>query len=156
MKNIIIHMIAVCAVLMPMQQVDAKTYGGFKKGQKFKMYVHEIIKSKAVGTKISKKASIPKGVPKYKKGKKVKFKIGKKGQITAKGLSIPFNSDGGSANIYSRIKTGTTTKAYTAEVFKNAKGKPSGVVLAFVVSKYAGFQTTTTTVSYILGKKKKP
>ena len=95
MKKLLLQTLACCAVLLPFSQVEAKTFGGFKPGKTFKLKVTEVISSKSVGTKIIKKAPIPSSIPKLKKGTTIRFKIGAKGQLTAKGLSIPFKSDTG-------------------------------------------------------------
>jgi hypothetical protein len=137
---------------MPLSQAEAatKNFGGFKPGKTFTFTVREIVSIKAVGFAKPVKAPIPAGVPKLKKGQKVKFTIGKKGELTAKGISIPFKADGGSANVYSFIKTGASPATNTAQVFKTPAGKPTNVALSFIRAKYAGFSTTTNTVTYTL------
>lgn len=155
MKKQLIQLLAVAAVMLPLQQATAKNYGGFKPGLRFSFFVNEVITSKSVGTRVVKKAKIPNGVPKFRVNQRVKFRIGKRGQLLAKRVNIPFKSDGGSANLYNIVKTGKVTKASTGEVFKNSRKRPSAAALHYVINKYAGFQTTTESVAYTFSKKKK-
>ena len=151
MKKLLFQALACAAVLLPFSQAQAKSFGGFKSGKTFTFKVEEVISAKAVGFNKATKAPIPAGVPKYKKGQKVKFKIGAKGQLIAKGVSIPFKADGGSANVYNSVKRSRTgVSSVTGEVFKNTKNKPTGVALFFQRTKVAGFSTTTNTVTYTL------
>ena len=113
MKQLLLQTIACCAILLPFSQVEAKTFGEFKPGKAFTLTVDQVISVKTVGFTYNTKAAIPAGVPKFKKGQKVKFKIGKKGQLTAKGLSIPYKSDAGTSNTYFVVTTGTSSKADT-------------------------------------------
>ena len=148
MKQLLLQSIACCAVLLPFSQAQAKTYGDFAPGKTFTYTVDQVISVKAVGFSTAVKAAVPADVPKLRKGQRVKFTIGARGQLTATGLSIPFKSDGGSANVYSKVTVGLVTKADTGEVFKSPQNKPTGVVLNFVRTKYAGFSSTVNTVTY--------
>ena len=150
MKKLLFQALACAAVLLPFSQVQAKTYGGFRPGKTFTFTVQEVVSIKAVGFNKPVKAPIPAGVPKFKKGQKVKFTIGAKGQLTATGLSIPYKADGGSANVYSVVKTGANPSTNLAQVFKNTRSRPIGVALTFVRGKYSGFTTTTNSVTYTL------
>lgn len=150
MKQLLLQTIACCAVLLPFSQLEAKSYGGFKPGKTFTMKVTERITAKTVGTKVVKNVPVPTGVPNYKKGQKVKFTIGAKGQLTAKGLSIPFKEDGGTANVYNKVVTTGAPKSDTGEVFKSSTNKPVNVALMFNRTKVDGFSTSVTTVTYVL------
>ena len=149
MKKLLLQTLACAAVLLPFSQAQAKTYG-FKPGKTFTLTVDQIVSVKSVGFAVAKKAPIPAGIPKYKKGQKIKFKIGAKGQLIAKGLSIPFKADGGSSYVYNSVKTGMTTKADTATIYKDSNNKPTGAILNFIRTKYAGFSSTSNTVTYTL------
>ncbi len=147
-----------CAVLLPLSQVQAagapgKTYGGFASGKKFKFTVSEVISAQATLTGASKKVPVPKGIPKFKKGQKVQFKIGKKGQLTGPGFQLPFKSDGGSANVYVTVVTKKNPKGNVGTVYKGQtkKGaiKPTGVALSFFKTTGSGFGTKITSVYYI-------
>jgi hypothetical protein len=150
MKQLLLQTIACCAVLLPFSQLEAKSYGGFKPGKTFTMKVTERITAKNIGTKVVKNVPVPAGVPNYKKGQKVKFTIGAKGQLIAKGMSIPFKEDGVTANVYNKVVTTGAPKADTGEVFKNAKNKPIATALMFTRTKVDGFSTSVTTVTYSL------
>jgi hypothetical protein len=148
MKQLLLQTIACCAVLLPFSQLEAKTYGGFKPGKTFTMTVEEKITAKTVGTKVLKNVPVPAGVPNYKKGQRVKFTIGAAGQLTAKGMSIPFKEDGGSANVYNKVVTTGAPKADTGEVFKTATNKPTNVALMFNRTTVSLSGATVTTVTY--------
>lgn len=150
MKQLLLQTIACCAVLLPFSQLEAKTYGGFKPGKSFTMKVTEKITAKNVGTKVVKNVPVPAGVPNYQKGQKVKFTIGAKGQLIAKGMSIPFKSDGGSANVYNKTVTTGAPKSDTGEVFKSSTNKPTGVALMFNRTTVSMTGATVTTVTYTL------
>jgi hypothetical protein len=150
MKKLLLQTLACAAVLLPFSQAQAKTYGGFKPGKTFTFTVKEAISIKAVGFNKPVKAPVPAGVPKFNKGKKVTFKIGTKGQLIVDGVSIPYKTDGGSANAYIWVKTGAAPATNSALVYKNSSSKPLGVALTFIRAKYSGFTTTTNTVTYTL------
>ena len=150
MKKLLLQAIVCASVLLPFSVAEAKTYGGFKPGKTFTFTVKEVVSIKAVGFSKPVKAPVPSGVLKLTKGQKVQFKIGASGQLTAKGLSIPFKADGGSANVYTKVTTGAKPAADTAQVFKTSKNVPTAVSLSFVRASYAGFNTTTNTVAYTL------
>ena len=154
MSKFILPTVIATALLLPFSAVQAKTYGGFKPGRKLKYKVSEVISvaTKGIGG-VEKKSPIPKSVPKYKKGKTVKFKIVKGGKLQAKGLLLPFKADGGSANTFFKFKrSGAKTSADTAVVYKNLKNKPAeGVALTFVRTDNSNpLQPKVSTVTYIL------
>lgn len=143
---------ACAAVLLPFNQAEAK-FGGLTAGKSFTLKVDEVISVKQVGLGgANTKAPIPAGVPKFKKGQKIKFKIGAGGKLTAKGLSIPFKSDAGNANVYFFVSTGASNKAMTGTIYRDTKNKPTGGSLNFVLTKYAGFNSSVNTVTYTLEK----
>lgn len=141
------------ALLLPFASVEAKTYGGFKPGKTFSFKVKEIISSQAVGLGgVAKKAPIPNSVPKFKKGQKVKFTITAKGGLQAKGLNIPFKSDGGTSNVYTKTtRKGLKLSNDSAIVYKGAKNKPTAVALSFVRTDSSNpMQPKVNTVNYTL------
>jgi hypothetical protein len=152
MKTLLLPAIA-AFFLLPIHSADAKgkTFGGFKANYKFNLKVEEVISFKSTGIfGKPQKAPIPNGVPKYKKGQKVKFKIGNKGELIAKGASIPFLSDGGTSNVYNKVSTGTNPKTDTATVYKDADNKASGAALSFIRISGSPFNLTTYTLTYTL------
>jgi len=151
MKKLLLPAIA-ALLLLPLHNAAAKgkTYGEFKPNYKFTFKVEEVISAEAsLLTGTSKKAKIPKGLPKYKKGQKVKFKIGRKGELIARGTKIPFLADGGTSNAYNKVTTGSKPKTDTATVFK-ANGKATGVALYYVRITGKAFSMKTYTLTYTL------
>lgn len=148
MKQLLLKAVACAAVLLPL----TTQAGNFPKGTSFTRTVTEKVSTKSVGFKIFKKVPVPSGIPDFKVGQKVKFVIGPKGQlqIKKKGVSIPFKSDGGSANVYVIPPSRTKPNGDIGEVFKDSTGKPLGVALSFFKTKVSGFTATTNTVVYTL------
>ena len=135
MKSLLLHAIACCAALLPIAQAQAvepaaKKYGDFKPGDTFTMTVSN-------ATEIGQR---PSGFPQFKKGQKVKFTIGAKGQLTAPGFSINFEPDGTSKNenYYDNATASTTTLVHQAVVrTKGTPPKPYFINLA--LRKVVGF-----------------
>lgn len=152
MKQLLLNTIACCAVLLPFSQAEAKTYGGFAPGKKFEFKVKEKISGKVnLSGKVIKKTPVPAGVPDYKLGDTIKFKIGKKGQLTGpKGLNLPFKEDAGTANVYYIPPSKNRPEGDIGQVFKDSKGKPTAVALTFFKVKISGYVPTTYTVVYTL------
>lgn len=155
MSKFILPALIISALLLPFSTAEAKKFGGFKTGLKFKYKVSEVISVATVGLGgVEKKAPIPKSIPKLKKGQKVKFKIVKKGALKGpKGIKIPFSGDGGSANVYTVTKRkGAKVSNDTASVYKNLKNKPyKGVALSFVRTDNSNpLKPKVNTVTYIL------
>lgn len=152
MKSFLLPAIIAVAALLPLQQSEAAKFGGFKNGKKFTLKVEEVISTKTTGFfGTPSKAPIPNGLPKFKKNQKVPFKIGKKGQLTAKGLSIAFTTDGGTSNVYNnQTTTASGSKTDTGIVYKDSKGQPSGVALTFIRITGAPFNLSTYSLTYTL------
>lgn len=151
MKTLLIPAIA-SIFFLSFQSAEAKgkTFGGFKSNYKFALKVEEVISAEAGLTGNNPNARIPKGVPKYKKGQKVKFKIGRKGELIAKGTKIPFKADGGSSNVYTKVTTGRKPKTDTATVYKDLNNKVTGVAMSFIRVTGSGLDTKTYTLTYTL------
>ena len=149
MKQLLLKTVACAAVLLPLSQAHA---GNFPKGTTFTMTVTEKVSSKAVGFQIFKKVPVPAGIPNFKVGQKVKFKIGPKGQLTipSADVSIPFKQDGGSANVYVIPPSRTKPNGDIGQVFKDSAGKPTATALSFFKFKVSGMSSTTWTVAYTL------
>lgn len=157
MKHLFTSLIISCAALLPVATVNAtpvnkvtsfgaKTYGGFKAGYKFNLKVAEVTVIKTAG-------NVPKSIPKFKKGEKISFTIGAKGQLTApKKVNIAFK--GVSANINEYLTTGKDPMKLTSSgrIVKNPKGKPTEGVLNFNINTLSGFVPNSYQVSYTLEK----
>ena len=148
MKKLLLKAVAVCALLLPLQTVDAKTFGLTKSGQKFKMTVTEKISAQAGLGGNDPDAPVPKGIPNFKMNQKVTFKISKKGAITAKGMSIAFlSADSTLNNYFQRVGKADGGNVGTLE-FDAATKKPSRLILNFVKNSGTGLNATVNTVTY--------
>lgn len=154
MKKLLFQTIACAAVLLPISQADAKPYGGFNPGKKITMVVTEKISSKSVNGVLKNNVPVPAGIPDYKVGQKVKFKIGKKGQLTGPdGLSLPYKSGRGGvaeANNYLIPPSKSRPEGDSGLIFKDAANKPLNASLFFARFKVSGYSGVTSVVSYTL------
>lgn len=155
MRTLILKTLVCGAALLPFSQAHAagpagKLFGGFAPGKTFTFKVTERVSGKVEGTKVTKNVPVPAGIPDYKKGQKVKFTIGKKGELTAPGLSLPFKSDAGTANAYATLPTASNPRANVGQVFKTTANKPVSAALTFFKVSIKGFTATTNTVVYTL------
>ncbi len=134
---------------------EKKNYGGLNPGKKFSFNVEEAIIAKASLTGSKRIKTAPKGIPNYKEGNKVKFKIGKKGELIGPGFKMKLLKGGVSAisNSYSSVakNNGSTVSPNVATVYKNAKGKPIAVALTFYKIEIKGYQTATYSATYAFG-----
>lgn len=155
MKHLLAKAVACAAILLPLtagattyEPFQAKTYGGWAPGKEFTFTIKSrtIAKGSLDGVKATK---VPKGIPSFKKGDKIKFVIGKKGQLTVpKKFSLPFKADAGSANEYYIAPDADRPQGDIGQVFKTSKGKPIGGFLTFSKFVYAGMDTATYLVNY--------
>ncbi len=157
MKTLLLPLAVCCAALLPFAQVnaanpaDVKLYGGFPKGMTFTFKVMNVTSAKADIIRGTIKASVPNGIPKFKKGQNVTFTIGTKGALTGPGFSISFdrllsatpNARSAGLNIY----VGRNTFNEQAFVYKNSKEMPKSVFLRF--RKQSG-DMSTSEVTYTL------
>ena len=90
-------LITCAALLLPVSVAQAAkpgSFGGLTSGLKFTLKVTSVesfAQEPATGALTT--APIPKTVPKFKLGQKVKFSIGKKGQLRGPGFSLDFASN---------------------------------------------------------------
>jgi hypothetical protein len=145
----------VAGVLLPATRLQAapasKKFGSLLPGKTFTFVVKERILVKTSRTKVVETKNPPKGIPNYAKGDKIKFTIDDKGQLTAKGLSMPFKTDPGTSNVYVMPPAkGRTAKANTGMVYKNSKGQPVVVALSFFKVEISGYVPTFQSVDYTL------
>lgn len=155
MKQLLTKIIACAAILLPVtagattyEPFRAKTYGGWEPGKTFEFRIasRTIAKGSLDGVKATK---VPKGIPSFKKGDKIKFVIGKKGQLTVpKKFSLPFNADGGTVNEYLIAPDEDRPQGDSGQVFKNSKDKPIGGFLTFSKFVIDGFDSATYLVNY--------
>lgn len=153
MKSLLIRSIACCAVLFPLV-TQAKTYGGFKPGDKFTFTVNYRASNKTVGTVTKENVPVPAGLPDFKLGKKVTFTIGPKGQLTAKGMSLPFTGTDTTTGHKRVLFVGPPKSNYpfgdSGTVDLKPNGKPVGLSLSFSKITVSGGVTTDQRVFYAL------
>lgn len=156
MKKLLIPFIVFCGALLPQAQADgpaSKTFGGFPAGKKFIMTVQSVTSSQSVGKKIKSSVPIPTGIPSFKNGQTVKFTIGRNGELTAPGFSIPLLNSSANINSYAKLPNINSLSPNDAGVYKDASGKPVGSTLIFYKYRLDGFTASGLTinqVSYVL------
>lgn len=131
-------------------EVQARTFGGFTKGQQFTLTVTDKSSIRTSGTHVSKNVPVPEGMPDLAKGSDVTFTIGKGGRLKGPGFSILFESGKPRVNLYSNHPDGFSSEGEAAAVFKNGNGKPTGATLTFYRFRFSGFRPITHSVSYVL------
>ena len=155
MKNII-RIVAVAAALLPLGQLQAKTFGGFAPKKTFTMKVTTKFVAESPLNGPSVIVPVPKGMLDLTVGQTVKFTIGAKGQLTAKGLEVPFEprSTLEMANDYDNQPARPTTQskknAAYGVIFKNSKGEPVTAELKFYKRQGKGLKAASTAVVYKL------
>ena len=160
MKSLIINAIGCCAILFPATQVQAagagSTFGGFTAKQKFSLKVVSIGSATQVGTTVTGGKTVPGSLPKFKVNQIVKFTIGRKGQLTGPGFSLPFDKAASTAsqNNYNNFPIGEKKAARGAVIFKDTQGEnngnPTGGTLVFSKVTVNGPNVTTKSVTYSL------
>lgn len=157
MRNLLPTLVIACGALLPVATVQAapasqlsgfaaKNFGGFKAGYKFTLKVKEV-------TTIATSGKPPGSIPKFKKGEKITFKIGNKGELTGpKKVKIKFA--GTSANIveYSSVSKDPFKLTSTGRIAKDTKGKPQEGAITFNIAVLKGFTPQNFQVSYTLTK----
>lgn len=137
MKPFILQCLACAAVLLPFTQAEAKTFGGLTTGKTFTFTVNYRTSSKTTGMVTTDNVAIPEGIPKFKLGSKVTFTIGKKGELTAKGMSLPFKgvdtvtNPGRESNLYELPPKKGYPFGDSGSLAKIGSKKPVGLSLSF-------------------------
>ncbi len=134
MKTLILSCFAVCGVLISSTLLHAapdgasvdrpKTYGGFPPGTTVLLEVSEV-------EGIPKNKPFPSGVPRFRKGEKVKFTIGLLGELTGPLLSVPFFKSSSRSNAYVMEPRLLGGKEVHATLTKTASGRAAGLSLLF-------------------------
>ena len=155
MKNLLIALFATCGVLAPVAVQAApvsqlsrsvKKYGGFKAGQQFTFRISDKDVEKITG-------SVPNEIPNFREGEKVKFTIGKKGQLTARdGVWIPLEDGHRYRKEYERIGRPPTKLTRYATIYKDWKGRPTQGKLVFRITSFDNFFPMPYEVTYRLRK----
>ena len=145
MKHLLLCLATACAVAAPVQ---AKTYGGFKPGKTFTFTVTARSSTKQVDLNPSVNVPVPAGVVKLGLGSKVRFTIGRKGQLEFKKSSFPYDSSGAEYVQYVRPPKNGLSQSGT--IYKSKKGKPVGASLNFLKIITNGASRTVYAVDYQL------
>lgn len=137
--------------LLPFHSAEAQeeTYGGFKPDYKFSFKVQEIVSAEVSLTGANPDAPIPKGVPKFKKGQTVKFKIGQKGELIALGAKLSFLADAGTSNLYSDAPP-RAPKSDVVTIYKDSENKATSVAITITRAKIIGPSFKTYNLTYTL------
>ena len=150
MKKMLFQAFALIITLLPLHLAAAASGpspapGGWPPGKTFTYRVTSVSSyTNTGGGNVS--VPIPKGLPVYSVGQEITFTIGKKGEIIAPGVKIPFLTDGGSANTYLK-----NPKKGKAIVFKSlTTGEPLSVTLDYQVFKKSKTGIGITWVTYML------
>jgi hypothetical protein len=154
MKNIIIRLIAIFGMLVIATSSNAagvpgKNFGGFKPGKKFRFTVKQVISTQSVGTKVKPKVPVPEGIPKFRKGQRVDFKIGKSGELKGSGFAIAFVESTDTTNSYAKLPTSKTLSPNSASVFKDSKGKPVAATMTFYLYRVNGLKLSGLSVNLV-------
>ncbi len=127
-----------------------KTFGGFSPGKKFKLKIVEATAAIVDLDGGARKTSVPKGIPKFKKGDKITFKIGKKGELTGKGFKIKYQTGSDMAVSYVNEPTASKLDSQIGNVYINFKHQVQAADLVFIKFVRSGFTVKTYTVTYVL------
>ena len=132
-------------------QAAAKTYGGFSVRDTFKLKVASVTSTDQTGFSGTPEATpVPAGIPNFKKGKVITFRIGAKGKLTARGgINIPFAHDTREVNEYNKSSGTTVAITHNAEIEKKRKQAVAGT-MSFFITDASGSETVYYTVIYKL------
>ncbi len=157
----IIKLIAVATALLPLGQLQAKTFGGFAPKKTFTLKVTNkfVSQSKTIEGSESIVVPVPEGIVKLSVGQPVKFTIGAKGQLVFKGFEVPFESEGSDSILtcYDNQPKKPTPQSMRdfsqCAIAKDFMGQPLFVELKFYQTRGKGLNKTVTGVIYRLEKK---
>jgi hypothetical protein len=152
MKKLLLQAIVCVSALLPLSQVQAKTFGDFAPNKKFVLTVTEKISAQNKNGVLKTSVPVPAGLPNFSVGQKVKFKIGNKGELIVQGFSIGYKTGTAFSNGYGPKKVNAQTRTLPAAVvFKDSTTfEPTNAALYFFKVKVAGTKSTVNTVTYIL------
>ncbi len=153
MKTLLTTLIIACSAVLPISSVQAapaaefvefaaKKYGNFKAGDEFTLKVKNV-------TIVSSNGKIHPKMPTFRKGQNIKFKIGKKGELTGSGFSINYAYITGDVHDY--LSGGDPYKLIGSAKVTKGTGKPKAasvtfnlVVISGPISGFGSYQVTYT------------
>ena len=147
--------LALCGVMLPFTSLQAagppgKTYGGFTAAQTFTLTVTDRDSVRTRGFRVDEGVSVPSGMPDFKDGQKVTFRIGNKGQLTGPGFTIKFQEEEGNVNVYASEVSSNSNSGRAATVTKGKSDRAKKATLVFFKFSFDGIVPTTHTVKYQL------
>lgn len=151
MKTPALALLVGLTLLVPLQPVEAKNFGGFEVGDSFVLRVAQVKSTKQTGyTGTAVANPIPAGVPRFGRGSKIRFLIGAQGVLKAKGLSLPLAHSSRTANEYNLYRPGAArTVTRNAEIEKR-NGDVTDGTLSFFITDNSGTEPVFYTVVYTL------
>ena len=143
-----------CGAILPFSQAHAiepvvATFGGFSPGKKFTLTVQQVTSSQSVGTRTKPKAPIPPGIPLFRKGQKITFVVGKKGELQGPQFTIPFISASTNINSYAKLPNSRSPSPNIASVGKSPTGKPIGAALVFYLYRITGSNINSLSINQV-------
>jgi hypothetical protein len=152
MKPRILSILACAAALLPFTPLEARTFGGFEPTKKFKLTVKKVTSVKRTGFAVIPDAPIPAGIPDYALGEKVRFTIGRRGELKALGLNIAFKNGNRNVNNYLNQITLSTPDVQGAGIGKSVTGQPKNMIINYQKVETPESSPVIYNVSYILKK----
>ncbi|RYD48475.1 MAG: hypothetical protein EOP85_03450 [Verrucomicrobiaceae bacterium] len=153
MKNLLIALFVSSAALVPATVHSApasqtsrseKKYGGFKAGDKFTLRVTDVDIVKIGGKR-------PDDIPHFNKGDRIRFTIGKKGQLTgSKDIRLDFDDSTRKRNDYEKIRSNPTKLSGFGYINKTQAGNALRGKLTFTIVSFDNFFPTRYRVTYTL------
>jgi len=144
MKTVFFNLLACIANLFPLAQANesesaSNAIGGFAPGTKVTLTVTKVESTKLQNF-VSTKCPVPAGVAKFKKGQKVKFTVGPKGQWMGPGINLAFVKDNGPSNNYVRHHSANFNDD-EADVFKDTLNHPVAADMFLYKETHGGLGT---------------
>ena len=154
MKTLLLKSLAFAAILSPLSQVEAKTFGSFQPKTAFTLKVTSVTGTvQKAGQLPRTTATAPAGVPKFFVGQTLRFSIGPKGELIGKGFTIPYragisNPTIGVNGYQDPIKPKATTRKVSFAEILTLNNVVEGGTLNFTTIKIAGASASTAEVIY--------
>jgi hypothetical protein len=132
MKHLLVSLLCAAASLLPGSIHAAEPGNLLKIGKSFEFKVKSRVSSKSgAGGFVPSGVPIPAGIPKYKIGKAITFKVTKGNFLEWPDRSLPLYGDYDGFYAYGKLKTAEKPYPDVVNVYVNAKDKPTGVIIYF-------------------------
>ena len=140
------------ASLLPFSTLQALPYGGLVPQKKFTLTVTKVTSVFQDGSTTQTGVPIPAGMPSFRLGERVKFTIGRNGELTARGVNIAFKNANRMTNNYLDPVTPSHRILEAAGIFKTATGQPQTMALNYRKGELTATAVAISTVGYVLKK----